>query len=527
MRTVLLTFLTAILALGTVPALADGPGEIAFDEDSFEVIEEGGMAVIVVERSRGEDGDVSIDYSTSDGTATEGSDYTGASGTLSWSHNDGSDRTFTVPILDDAEAEGTETVVLTLSNPTGGAIIRSGRGSSTIRILASDGGAGGPGGGDDNPGNDDNPGGGNGDDRAGRIKFDQRNFVTTEGAGVAVISVERSRGEDGAVSVDYSTQDGSALAGTDYQAVSGTLNWGPGDGSRRTFQVPIVNDAAGESAEHFRLALSNATGGAVVDMARGSARVTIVDNDQGDGVPPGNDDRPGTLKFDERGYQVIEGTQTMAVISVERSRGARGMVSVDYATVNATAMAGEDYTGATGTLTWPDGDRSLKTFEVPILDDDLEEGNETVELVLSNATGGANVDPARGDSQLTILDNDGSTAACLEDDDTLCLEDDRFQVEVVWRTQDGNSGRGGVSPSSGRSGLVWFFSPDNTELLVKVLDACVEPFNHYWVFFAATTNVDFTVTVTDTATGVVKEYSNPLGQAAAPVQDTVSFDTCP
>lgn len=526
MRTTLfLTCLLLISALAAAPAVADGPGEIAFDEDSFEVIEEGGMAVITVERSRGEDGAVSIDYATADGTAVDGADYSGVSGTLSWDDGDGSDRTFTVPILDDAEAEGVETVQLSLSNPTGGAVIRAGRGSSTIRILASDGGAGGPG--DDNPNNDDNPGGGNGDDRAGRIKFDQRNFVTTEGAGVAVISVERSRGEDGEVSVEYSTEDDSALAGEDYEAVSGVLTWAAGDGSRKTFQVPIFNDAVTEPAEHLRLTLSNPTGGAVLDPARGSARLTIVDNDQGDNPPPGNPDRPGTLKFDERGYQVIEGEQTMAVISVERSRGAGGMVSVDYATVDATAVDGEDYTGATGTLTWDDGDRSLKTFEVPILDDDLEEGNETVELVLSNATGGANVDPARGGSQLTILDNDGSTAACLEDDDTLCLEDDRFQVEVVWRTGDGNTGTGGTIPSTGNSGLVWFFSPDNAELLIKVLDACVEPFDRYWVFFAATTNVDFTVTVTDTATGVVKEYTNPLGQAADPVQDTVSFDTCP
>lgn len=514
MRRTLTCLLLGTLVCLAGDAFADGPGEIKFDERSFEVIEEAGVAVVTVERSRGEDGAVSIDYATTDGSATEGADYTGVSGTLSWAAGDGSDRTFSVPILDDAEAEGVETVTLALSNPAGGATIRADRGTSVLRILASDGGAGGPGGDD-------------GGDHAGRIKLDQRNFVTTEGAGVAVISVERSRGEDGEVSVEYATEDGSAVAGEDYKPVSGVLTWAAGDGSRKTFQVPLVNDAAREHAEHLRLNLSNPTGGAIVDPARGWARVTIVDNDQGDAVPPGDDDRPGTLKFDERGYQAIEGEQTLAVISVERSRGAAGMVSVDYATVDATAMDGEDYTGVAGTLTWDAGDRSVKFFAVPILDDDLQEGNETAELVLSNATGGARIDPARGESRLTILDNDGSTAACIEDDDTLCLEEDRFQVEVVWRTGDGNTGAGGVIPSTESSGLVWFFEPDNAELLIKVLDACVDPFDRYWVFFAATTNVDFTVTVTDTATGVVKEYANPLGQAADPVQDTVSFDTCP
>lgn len=521
MRKPILLALLLMLALPATAALADGPGELKFDERSVEVSEESGVAVLIVERSSGEDGAVSVDYSmTPGGTATEGVDYTAVSGTLSWEHDDDSDRSFSVPILDDSEAEGSEFVTFQLSNPTGGAIIRNDRRQVTLRIRASDGGSGGGGGNDDN-GNDDNG------DRAGRLKFDQRNFVTTEGAAVAVISVERSRGEDGAVSVEYSTEDDSAVAGADYEAVSGVLSWGPGDGTRRTFQVPIVNDAAAESAEHFELTLSNPTGGAVIDAARGTARVTIVDNDQGDAPPPGNPDRPGTLKFDERGYQVIEGTQPVAVIAVERSRGSGGTVSVDYATFDATAMSGEDYTSAVGTLTWADGDSSIKTFEVPILDDDLLEGNETVELALSNATGGASIDPARGDSQLTILDNDGSTTSCVEDDDTLCLENNRFQVEVVWRTQDGNTGVGGVIPSTGNSGLVWFFSPDNAEILIKVLDACVDPFNRYWVFFAATTNVDFTVAVTDTLTGVVKEYSNPLGQAADPVQDTVSFATCP
>jgi hypothetical protein len=65
-------------------------------------------------------------------------------------------------------------------------------------------------------------------------------------------------------------------------------------------------------------------------------------------------------------------------------------------------------------------------------------------------------------------------------------------------------------------------------MLVKVLNACIPALgNHYWVFFAATTNVQFTLTVTDTETGQMKMYSNPLNQAALPVQDTNAFATCP
>ena len=65
-------------------------------------------------------------------------------------------------------------------------------------------------------------------------------------------------------------------------------------------------------------------------------------------------------------------------------------------------------------------------------------------------------------------------------------------------------------------------------MLVKVLNACIPALgNHYWVFFAATTNVQFTLTVTDTHSGQVKTYSNALNHAASPVQDTNAFATCP
>lgn len=120
-----------------------------------------------------------------------------------------------------------------------------------------------------------------------------------------------------------------------------------------------------------------------------------------------------------------------------------------------------------------------------------------------------------------------STApSCTEDSDTACLVGERFSVEVTWRAGDGSGGAGRVIPVSDNSALVWFFSPSNVEMLVKVLDACVPGFDSYWVFYAATTDVEFTVTVTDTITGDIKTYRNELGHPAAPVQDTAAFATC-
>ena len=121
------------------------------------------------------------------------------------------------------------------------------------------------------------------------------------------------------------------------------------------------------------------------------------------------------------------------------------------------------------------------------------------------------------------LVGDGSCAA---DATTLCLNGGRFRVHVDWRTPLGTAGPGRVVPfGSDDSGLFWFFNPDNWELLVKVLRGC--PVNdHYWVFFAATTNVEFALTVTDTRTGAVRPYFNPIGRRADAVTDTAAFP-CP
>ena len=76
------------------------------------------------------------------------------------------------------------------------------------------------------------------------------------------------------------------------------------------------------------------------------------------------------------------------------------------------------------------------------------------------------------------------------------------------------------------SGLAYFFSENNIEVLFKVLNGCAIN-DHYWVFFAATTNVEFTVTVTDTERDMKKTYVNPQGQPANAITDTQAFATCP
>ncbi|NQV05423.1 hypothetical protein HQ535_02650 [bacterium] len=75
-------------------------------------------------------------------------------------------------------------------------------------------------------------------------------------------------------------------------------------------------------------------------------------------------------------------------------------------------------------------------------------------------------------------------------------------------------------------GLFYFFDPDNAEMLVKVLDGC--DFNgHFWVFAAAATDIEYTLTVTDTQTDESRTYGNALGSPAPAVVDTVAFASCP
>jgi hypothetical protein len=114
---------------------------------------------------------------------------------------------------------------------------------------------------------------------------------------------------------------------------------------------------------------------------------------------------------------------------------------------------------------------------------------------------------------------------CFESATRLCLQNDRFAVNVNGTTPAGADFVGQAYERTGTSGELSFFSPDNLELLVKVLDGCALN-DSFWVFFAATTDVEFDLTVTDTLTGDAKIYSNPQGNPADAVTDTGAFPTC-
>ena len=92
---------------------------------------------------------------------------------------------------------------------------------------------------------------------------------------------------------------------------------------------------------------------------------------------------------------------------------------------------------------------------------------------------------------------------------TLCLQDDRFAVEVAWEDpRSGDTGIGTAQPVTGDTGTFWFFNDDNLELMVKVLDGRLIN-GHWWVFYGSLTDVEFLMTVRDVVTGQERQFTNP------------------
>ena len=152
-----------------------------------------------------------------------------------------------MPLIDDQNVEDKESFTLSLSAPTGNAIL--GRASSTANIVD--------------------------DDKAGALAFSASAVSVDENAGTLTVTVQRSGGQAGAVGIHYVTVNGSALAGADYAATAGDLSWSAGDAADKTFTIPIVWDSLGERSENFRVELSAPTGGVKLNNPK-VQRVTIV-----------------------------------------------------------------------------------------------------------------------------------------------------------------------------------------------------------------------------------------------------------
>jgi hypothetical protein len=143
--------------------------------------------------------------------------------------------------------------------------------------------------------------------------------------------------------------------------------------------------------------------------------------------------------------------------------------------------------------------------------------------------------PSRNNHVGLRIVQDDLTSVCIPSDTVLCIDnnlgDKRFKVTMNFSTSQGGglSGPGQAIPTKFlgvvHGGLMFFFSQDNPEVLVKVLNACGVN-NKFWVFITAGTNVHFSITVLDTVTGHFTTYNNPDLNPAPPIQDTSALP-CP
>jgi hypothetical protein len=528
---------TAVFTIGD----DDGPspGMLQFDSPAYSVAESGVEASITVRRAGGSQGQVSVTYDvgvcSAPRCATRGSssDFLLTRGTLTWAANETAAKSFVVSIRDDSLVEGDEVVSLVLTNPTGGAVLGT---SSTTELTIAD------------------------NDFPGTLQFSAARYSFDEGVGTATITVNRVGGRAGAVAVSYATAPAVASAettpatGSDYTATSGTLRWDAGDASPKSFSVTITNDTTEENDETVLLALSNATGDATLGNTR-PVPLVILDNDG-----------PGRLQFSSASYSFREDVGS-ATITVQRVNGAKGAVSVNYATrspcscdgvpLDQIAQAGPaagdsaDYTHtAAGTLTFADGVTS-QTFTVPIRDELVIENNEFLWLLLA-PTGAAKLGTPAS-ARLTIENDDALGQVQFAADDFPLWESDGATGVRLIRV-GGRSGSqtvhavlsGGTATTatatvdfsaafSAGSGLPITFANGQTEQVVPLTinqDATQEPDETIglglklptapagWLFDRATA----TILDDDDPTWDKVTITAPDGDAAEPGTNTGSFE---
>jgi hypothetical protein len=273
-------------------------------------------ALVTVSLSEPHPNSITVTYSTANGTATAGSDYTAVSGKLTFAKNETS-KTILVPVCGDRVVESDEYFYVKLSNPTKGATIANGTGVVTIM--------------------DDEP----------RITIsDVSALEGNSGTTPFTFTVSLSAAYDVPVSVNYVTSDSTASAGTDYTAASGAVTFAPGQTSQ-TITVAVNGDRMAGPDRSFFVNISTPNSYAAISKAVGVG--TIID------------DEPRISIADVYNYG-----ETSFTFTVSLSAAFDQAVTVNFATADGTMIAGVDYVAALGTLTFAPG-VTTQTITIDVL----------------------------------------------------------------------------------------------------------------------------------------------------------------
>jgi hypothetical protein len=221
------------------------------------------------------------------------------------------------------------------------------------------------------------------------VKFSATNVTAEENDGSASVGVALAGPSAYTVTVVATTSNGSAIAGSDYLPPTTNIVTITPFATSASFAVPILEDNLDEDDETANLSLSN-PGSATLDSPS-TATLTIADTNP-----------PPSVQFSAGAYAVNE-TVGQATIPINLSAVSGKMITVSYTATGGTASAVEDFTNATGTVSFSPGE-TAKAFNLTILDDRVDEPDETVNLAFSSLT---NVTlGAPGTAVLTIVDND-------------------------------------------------------------------------------------------------------------------------
>ena len=349
-----------------------GSGTLEFEAGSYQVVESTNAVISI--RRRGGTGQafvaVTVDFDTVGiGQAAAGQDFVNVHTNIVFPIGE-TFRTVTVPIINDTAIETDEQLLLTLTNPTGEAVVTN-QPTATLTIQS--------------------------DDSA--IGFASATYRPPENSinGNTFVTLVRTGSLVGSSSVTVVTGGagtGTATAGTDFGTIQTTVTFNAGE-SNKTVSIPIYDDSAIEGDETIQVNLTGFLGsypGAITTTV-----LTIVDDDFG----------PGQISFASNSFSVNEADGTTSV-TVSRSSGNTGLVSVQYTTTAGSATPGSDYTQTTDVLSFENGETS-KTISIPIVNDSLREPNETFTITLVNATGGATI-ISPNTTTVTIVDDDAVIA---------------------------------------------------------------------------------------------------------------------
>lgn len=301
---------------------------------------------------------VTVQYATANGSGVAGTDYQAAAGTVTFPAGV-LNQTIAVAVIGDTLSESNKFFLVNLTNSVGATLARrQARGT----ILDND------------------------TDSLMSISDAAVNEGNT-GTTSATFTVSLSRPSGKPITVNYAAASASATAVRDFQATRGTLRFPPGT-TTQTVRVPVVGDTLSESNETF---LVNLTAPVNTLLADPTGVGTIIDDDP----------LPSLSIADVRGTEGDAGSRA-SVLTVRLSAASGRLVTVQYATADATATAGSDYAATNGTLTFPAGSLS-QTLRVSVLGNTVSESNETF---LVNLSSPVNATVADGQAVATILDND-------------------------------------------------------------------------------------------------------------------------